>query len=613
MRRSRLGCGGSVVANQAVPATQSVRAAPLVFGAEARPLFGFYHPAEGPTARGMGVVLCNPLGYEAMCAHSAYRHLAERLAARGYPALRFDYQGTGDSSGRPQDKDRVAAWLASIDEAIDELRRRAGVGAIALVGTRFGATLAAVAGARRGDVQALVLWAPSASGKAYVRELRAFRLIKQPLRVAATPRSDGAEEVAGYVFEKATLSDLSAIDLRATKERVAARVLIVPRDDLPAAEESLAKALGDAGASVRVALEPGYERMMRDPQDTVVPIGTFDKMIDWLDEADYPGARAVIAGPASTSMTTLAATTNAVVRERSIQFGPAGRLFGILSEPGDGSAHPARPAIVLLNVGANHRVGPNRMYVALARDLASLGYVSLRFDVSGLGDSAGGPGSLGARLYSKDSVGDVKTAMSLVTELCGQKRFVLVGLCSGAYLAFHTCVEDPRVVGQVLLNPQTFEWREGDTLDLSMRKSFLSTRYYLRALFEPHVWKRGLRGQLNVLGIAGILRERLAVRVKIAVDAVRARALGQNRQQTEIERAFRATTDRGVESLLVFSFNDGGIDMIEKHLGPDARTMHGSRRFRFEIVDGADHTFTPIDSQTVLHDLLIRHIVERFP
>jgi pimeloyl-ACP methyl ester carboxylesterase len=199
-----------------------------------------------------------------------------------------------------------------------------------------------------------------------------------------------------------------------------------------------------------------------------------------------------------------------------------------------------------------------------------------------------------------------------VHETTGTNRFVLVGLCSGAYLAFHTAVEDPRVVGQVLLNPQTFHWKEGDSLELSVRRSFLSTRYYARAVFDPDVWLRTLRGDVNVRGVAHALRGRLIERLKASVLNARALLAGNAAPRSEVERAFVMLSDRGVESFLVFSFSDGGLDMIEQHLGSDARRMRGRRNFELTVVEGADHTFTPLPSQEAVHRLIVRHVTSRF-
>ncbi|HEX8790061.1 MAG TPA: alpha/beta fold hydrolase [Polyangiaceae bacterium] len=588
--------------------TEPVRT-PIAFGPEDRRLVGFHHVAA-TAAAATGVVLCNPLGYEAMCTHRTYLHLAHRLSAAGIHALRYDHEGTGDSWGREDGPGRVRCWLDGVHAAVEELRRRAGVQAIALFGVRFGATLAALAAAEMADVDGLVLWAPSASGRAYVRELRAFRKIKGS-KLEPDERADGGEAIAGYLFDRSTVAEMTEVDLLAGKSRVARRVLVVPRDDLPGPESRLAAHFETLGAEVRVASDPGYAAMMRDPQDSVVPFATLDAMVAWLraGAAGKAESRAHRTGAASAPVTTTAGN----VRETPFPFGAGERLFGIVAEPERAPAAPDRPAIVLLNVGANHHVGPNRMYVALARDLAELGYLSFRFDVAGLGDGLTAPGAPDNRLYSKDSVGDVKTAMDFLAQVRGSKRFVLVGLCSGAYLAFHTCIEDPRVSGQILLNPQTFEWKEGDSLELSVRRSFLSTRYYARALRDYRVWIRAVQGDVNVRGITGALSDRLRARVSARLRRLASRVLGRDEAQSDIERAFHTTSRRGVESLLVFSFEDGGLDMIEKHLGRGARRMHGASNFQIEIIDGADHTFTPIASQTVLYGLLERFVTARFP
>jgi alpha/beta superfamily hydrolase len=71
---------------------------------------------------------------------------------------------------------------------------------------------------------------------------------------------------------------------------------------------------------------------------------------------------------------------------------PGGRLRAIVSEPASG---PARGAILLVqgiaceSIEAN--AGPTAPLVDLVRGLAGAGYVSVRFDKRGVGDSDGGP------------------------------------------------------------------------------------------------------------------------------------------------------------------------------------------------------------------------------
>ena len=81
---------------------------PIYFGAPERPIFGFYHPPAGGRLRGTGILLCNPLGDDLIRAHRPYRHLAEELSVAGFPVLRFDLDGTGDSAGDERDPNRVS-------------------------------------------------------------------------------------------------------------------------------------------------------------------------------------------------------------------------------------------------------------------------------------------------------------------------------------------------------------------------------------------------------------------------------------------------------------------------------------------------------------------------
>lgn len=590
-------------------------AIPIVFGPEELQLFGLYHAPDPKIACATGVVLCNPLGHEAMSAHRSYRNLAERLAAAGFHALRFDYHGTGDSSGTGDEPDRVRAWRDSIGAAIDELRAITGVRAINLFGVRFGATLAALSAAERRDVEGLVLWAPCVSGRAYVRELRAFGLIKgHEARGAQTAPREGYEEVAGYLYAQSTMQALSEIDLMAQTERIALRALVLPRDDLPGREEPFTAHLEATSVEAIFRAEPGYAGMMLDPQDTVVPHATLDRIVDWTRERRETIARFEAEGSAPSNVLTASShATGHPVHEESLTFGEGDRLVGILSEAVAGPMSRRRPAVLFLNVGANHRVGPNRMYVTLARDLAARGYLAFRFDVAGLGDSRAADERLENRLFSLESVSDVREAMTLLSRIRGVERAVLVGICSGAYLAYQAALADPRVAGQILINPATFEWNEGDSLELLTRKSYKSTRYYLGEILDRRVWAQMIRGDIDLRGIAGALRERFVTRASAGLEEAMARVRGRPAPRTEVERAFREMSDRGIESLLVFSSTDGGLDMIEEHLGRDARKIRGSANTRLAIVEGADHTFSFAETRSEVCALIASFVEGAFP
>src|SRR3954471_14377974 len=125
----------------------------FTFGGAGRSLFGVLH--EPGRAPGAGpVVVCAPLWREGIRAHRVLRQLGVRLAKDGHAVLRFDYSGAGDSAGESEQGD-VDVWLEDLAAAIDEVRGRQGAPRVTLLGLRFGATLAALAAARRGDVDRL--------------------------------------------------------------------------------------------------------------------------------------------------------------------------------------------------------------------------------------------------------------------------------------------------------------------------------------------------------------------------------------------------------------------------------------------------------------------------
>lgn len=186
--------------------------------ARARRLLASVHHTPRLRPRGVAVLLCNPFGEEAVRAHRAYRVLARRLDEAGYPTLRFDYAGTGDSSGEVGEFG-LDQWLEDIAAAAAALREATGQSRIAVIGLRLGGTLAALA-AQRGLLRPahLLLWDPVVDGAAYLRDLeRAHRdYLREELGDAAPADAGGPlAEVLGTPID-ATLRDaLSAIDLAA--------------------------------------------------------------------------------------------------------------------------------------------------------------------------------------------------------------------------------------------------------------------------------------------------------------------------------------------------------------------------------------------------------------
>jgi alpha-beta hydrolase superfamily lysophospholipase len=589
------------------------RTIPVVFGLSDRGLVGFYHSAEGAPTRGPGVVLCNPLGYETMSIHRTYRHLADRLAARGFPAMRFDYDGTGDSAGQANDPDRVQAWLASIGAAIEEVRARSGAFEVGLFGVRMGATLAMLAAAQRSDIECLIAWAPVVSGSAHVRELRAFRVVGNKGLALMAKRSDGSEEVRGYFYSRETLAELSAINLLVQERRPAQYVLVVSRHEKVSGEEAhFADYLSDLGADSRLVSGTRYARMMRDdPYESIVPSQTLDVIVNWVSERAFPMARTAPL-PSSTirALRIKASNGSPALTETPILFGKDNRLFGILTELSS-ARRPDRPIICFLNSGADHHVGPHRMHVELARDLASRGYPTFRFDVAGIGESRVSTGDRENHLYSVASVADVRQAMTMLSLRRRGDRFVLVGLCAGAYLAFQSTIDDPRVVGHALLSPVALDWRDGDAVAPTARSPVF--RDYASSLLDKGVWLRVLRGEVDFVNLARFFKRRLFTSARAELVSF-GRSLGHQPHSSENMKAILRTMDeRGVWTLVVSGSADEGPDEIATHAGYRALRAGGVKNLSFHVIEGADHTFKGSAAQHRLRDLLQNYLIDHFP
>src|SRR5205807_4337362 len=138
---------------------------------------------------------------------------------------------------------------------------------------------------------------------------------------------------------------------------------------------------------------------------------------------------------------------------------------------------PGRPTLVLLNIGANHRVGNGRIYVTLARDFAARGFRVLRFDRTGIGDSPARPGAKDNIIYSSQGTADTQSAMDYIETIRGERSFVLMGICSGAYFAYYTAAADPRVTGLVMINILTFARHASDAVAFGTRGQFKATRF----------------------------------------------------------------------------------------------------------------------------------------
>jgi alpha-beta hydrolase superfamily lysophospholipase len=563
-------------------------ATPVYFGAPERALFGLYHPPEGP-ARDAGVVWCPPIGAERAKSHRALRHLAERLAAAGFAVLRFDPHGTGNSAGDDREPGRLEAWIASVDAAAAEVRARSGCKRVVLGGLRLGATLAAVAAARSGAASAVVLWSPWITGERFLHAASRAERLRRALADEAPPPDGADRESCGQVITPETALDLRRLDLLALGASPAPRALVVGTADVPE-DASLVARLAELGAEARYSHVPGHAFLDADPHRSDLPHHALETIVAWMGEA-FPRSPSEEA-PASTVVRSASLAPH--LGERALAFGAPHRLFGILHEP-RGAARAARPAVLYTSAGAVDHTGPCRMHVQHARALAQMGFPVLRFDLSGIGESPAREGCEERLAYPEAALPDVREAMDAASEALPGRRFVLMGLCSGADHALAAALDDHRVAGLVLMNPLFLGYRDAEEI-----LAFREVDAYRHALRRPESWRKLLRGEVDVRHAAAVVSAQATRSLLHGAASLLGRdddgALGD----------VRALVDRGVDVLLVFSPAEAGLAYVEERAAALA-ALRPRPGFRMEVVDG-DHTFTSIRSQDRLRALIVDHL-----
>lgn len=265
-------------------------------------------------------------------------------------------------------------------------------------------------------------------------------------------------------------------------------------------------------------------------------------------------------------------------KEIPVQFGPEGSLIGVITTPADGQLAPV--ACLMLNMGANHRVGPRRINVKLARQMATSGIPSIRFDLAGLGDS--GPAG-GSEHFLTQAVFDLQAAMNLIETMLGVRRFIVIGLCSGATNGLSLAVTDARVVGLLMFDGYAFPDR---------RTRF--TRAVRRALAAPT--------NPAVIGkTARWLQRKLSANAAAAAAPNIFEPDPPEVTAALFRRSMMQLAERNVAVLMMYTGTMHVTDRRRDQLGPFA-TEAFMEQFEYQFLAEIDHSLTSMASQQIFMD-----------
>jgi hypothetical protein len=268
--------------------------------------------------------------------------------------------------------------------------------------------------------------------------------------------------------------------------------------------------------------------------------------------------------------------------ERVVSFAANGRLTGILSEASPDRARPGAPAALMCNVGINHHVGPYRVFVDLARELARRGFPSLRFDFSGRGDSEIQRGGGGSEI--ERALDDLREGMALLEKRGVATRFVPIGFCSSVDSAHELAIHEERVAGACFVEGYMYRTRG------------FYLRYPLRFASRAR-WRRVVAKHLpEVLRDVRPLRH--LGRIDLALEDDDVVYLREYPPREKFAGEIDAVARRGAPILFVYVGGDSNIN----HARQMGRIIGRGHEDGFEIAyyPEADHVFFRVDERRVL-------------
>jgi pimeloyl-ACP methyl ester carboxylesterase len=292
------------------------------------------------------------------------------------------------------------------------------------------------------------------------------------------------------------------------------------------------------------------------------------------------------------------------MNETAVIFGREKSLVGVITHPKDGQ-HSSIGAI-LLNAGLNPHVGPNRLYVRLARRLAQQGMIVLRFDLSGIGDSHVRTDKMP---FEEGVIDDTRQAMHELAQSYGVEQFIFMGHCAGAAQSFLMGIEEDKTAGVVLMNPQNDreDWREYDR----KRKvqQYYQNYYGKKAIADTNRWWRFLTGKVDYRSIfMNVFKDVLWSKIATQLFRLRSKIQGYSAKPDAVQQrviaGFRKLGSRKTPLLFIYSNGNTGFEALKVMLGKEFEPVFNSRQVQLAVINGTDHTFTLRSSQDYVIDTI---------
>ena len=245
------------------------------------------------------------------------------------------------------------------------------------------------------------------------------------------------------------------------------------------------------------------------------------------------------------------------------------------------------PTIILLNSGLLGHIGPFRLYVRMARKFADMGFNTLRFDLSGIGDSER---HLDVRTREEQHMGDIKNVLDYLEKEEGSSKYIVMGICTGADNAHKAMLKDKRIVGAVSIDGYAYK----------------TPRYYFN-LYAPKLisyssWKTLTKQVFNKIKL------KFEPEKDVIPQNIEYRWVEPTKEKTE--KDYKVFIERDANLLAVFTAS-WPYNYLSQH-SDSFKNIPFGKNIQVAYLENAEHIFPLAEDRTHLMAEIVNWLVNRF-
>ena len=287
---------------------------------------------------------------------------------------------------------------------------------------------------------------------------------------------------------------------------------------------------------------------------------------------------------------------------------------GIVTRPADGKA---KGGIIFSHGWSGFRSGPAGILTTLARMFAQHGYVSLRFDYRGRGESGGN----GLESTLTTMADDLVAACAFMDKHEHIHRPALCGLCSGGNVVIGTLKRSPNVDSLLLLSVYPFS--DGDAFGRDVHRTLHYLKLYWKKLLRADTWTRFFKGDVKLKNVFNVIfghfLKKGANKKKEGNDtpstqnaagalpkAVKASAVESRSQSGEAPKKHLANLRPDLSGIMIYGTADPDAAAAIKYYGDYISEHH--LPITIHTIEGANHNFSSSEWLGAVQNLLLEHL-----